>query len=149
MRHAEHCARLARIYGGGARVPRRAEADKTFATTGPRLDGRLAGIGLNDGEGEKKKKRKKRGREEWERGNNATVVDRRCFPLYLSICLSICLSLSLCCFFLRDFPRRASADKAIAIGGRPDGGMVKYAGELCTAVLEVSTLREWAAFFPR
>lgn len=59
MRHAEHCARLARIYGGGARVPRRAEADKTFATTGPRLDGRLAGIGLNDGEGKKKKKEKK------------------------------------------------------------------------------------------
>lgn len=35
---------------------------------------------------------------ERERGNNATVVDRRCFPLYLSICLSICLSLSLLLF---------------------------------------------------
>ena len=74
-------------------------------------------------------------------------MDRRCFSLSLFLSLSLSLSVSLCSFFLRDFPRRASANKAIAIGGRPDGGMVKYAGELCTAVVEVSTLREWAVFF--
>lgn len=99
MRHAEHCARLARIYGGGARVPRRAEADKTFATTGPRLDGRLAGIGLNDGEGEKKKKEKNEEEKSEREGITRRLwTDVVSLSIYLSVYLSVCLSLSVAFF---------------------------------------------------
>lgn len=102
MRHAEHCARLARIYGGGARVPRRAEADKTFATTGPRLDGRLAGIGLNDGEGKKKKRKNEEEKSEREREKEGITrrlwTDVVSLSIYLSVYLSVCLSLSVAFF---------------------------------------------------